>query len=131
MLIIPLVIWLAAAALSGAGQGLLLPTFRRYVPQGGEEDKRIGRSLHLYLLLAYALPVALAWQTWPAMVLGRVVAFNIVLNYCAGKPAFDVGQTALWDRTLRRLAPARPERLAFLLWLAAILAAAGFYFTRL
>ena len=126
--LIPLVIWLAAAALSAAGQGYLMSAIRRTPP--GAEAKQQSFALHILLTLAYAVPVLLAWQTWPAMLIARAVAFNPILNLTAGRPAFEVGATAWSDRALRRLAPGRPDRLLFVAWLACI-AAAGWYYCKM
>lgn len=123
-----LLIWLAVCACMAAGQGYLLPAVRRTPP--GAEATQQAFALHALLLLAYALPVLLAWQTWPAMLIARAAVFDVVLNAAAGRPAFEVGQTAATDKLLRRLAPGKPDRLRFILWLAAVLAAAGWYFMR-
>ena len=144
MLITPLFIWLAGyTLLSAVQQGIIVWLFREYVPPGRLDW--INAALHAGGLLLYGLVAAAlgGWQ-WPALVaaaLVRLIVFDPALNltrsyfnYREGRPmepVFSVGFSASTDKALRWLAPANPNRLRFLLWLTAILAAAGFYFTRL
>lgn len=106
-------------------QGVLMPAVRRTPP--GSEATAQARALHLGLLLAYFLPLALIalfdrshlLLNVAVAVLVRVAGFDPILNYYAGDPAFHVGQTAATDKFLRRLAPTHPERLSALCRVAA------------
>lgn len=113
-----LLYWPAAVLLMAISQGLLLPAIRRTPP--GDEAQRQAFALHWLLTLGYFLPLAFAPATWLVALLSRVVFFEVTLNLFSGQPAFYVGQTALRDRLLRRLAPNRPEALSAALQLAAL-----------
>lgn len=115
--------WLVTAAAMAYGQGLLLPWLRTVPP--GAMAARHSRALHGWLVLAYFAPVALAPATWPMALVARFLVFDPVLNHGAGRPLFEVGQTAAMDKLLRKAAPGRPDRLRFALWLAGLLLATG------
>lgn len=123
-----LLFWPVFLLLFASGQGLLMPAIRRTPP--GPEAAHQAVALHWLFTAVYFLPYFLkpdAVPLWLWAGLGfllRVVAFDVVLNYCAGDAPFAVGQTALWDRLLRRLTPAHPERLSAILKAFALLLAA-------
>lgn len=103
-----------------------MPAIRRTPP--GAEASEQDNALHKVGTLAYFLPIALTPSLWLFSTLvalaARVGLFDFVLNTAARRPAFEVGQTALTDRWLRKLAPAHPERLSAALRLAASVALA-------
>ncbi len=123
--LIPCIFWPALLFFLAYPQGVLMPAVRRTPP--GPEAIRQARALHLGLVLAYFLPLALvAVFARPHLPLHAVVAvlvrlagFDPILNHYAGSPAFHVGETAATDKLLRKLAPAHPERLSAACRLAA------------
>lgn len=122
--------WLTFCLVLAYAQGRLLPTLRAE-PPASPAAKRNNAALHGWLTAAYLLPLALAPASWPVALLARLLVFDPAVNAGAGAPLFQVGQTAAFDRALQWLAarlhwPAPRLRLA--LWLAAVPAAAGFYY---
>lgn len=120
-----LLFWPAFCILFALMQGLLMPAIRRTPP--GTEANRQAFALHWVGTIAYFLPV---WLNPSLLAIGvafaaRVLLFDVVLNLGAGRPAFEVGQTAAWDKLLRRLAPKHPERLSAGIRIAAALLAAA------
>lgn len=129
----PLLFWPLLAAAQALSQGALLPAIRR-TPPGPEADAQAS-ALHGWGTVAYGLPMVLIpwlplpWVAWVgAAFLSRALVFDPVLNKAAGRPVFEVGQTAWSDKLLRRIAPARPERLRAALWLLCVAAAVTLFF---
>lgn len=125
-----LLFWPAFCLLYGYVQGVLMPAIRR-TPAGEEADKQ-STALHVVGALVYFLPLVLAptWVDVGASVAARLILFDLGLNYGAGDPLLAVGHKALFDRTLRKLAPDNPETLNGLVKLTALLCcvAVGVYY---
>ncbi len=119
---LPYALWPALAAGSALMQGLVLPAIKRTPP--GPEAQRQHIGLHWVGLLVYGLPWLFA-PTWPLLAdaaLSRALLFDPVLQATQGLPLFGVGYTALTDKLLRKVAPRRPDRLRFVLWLLTLAA---------
>lgn len=116
--------WPAAVLLMAWAQGLLMPAIRRTPP--GPEAKRQAFGLHWLLTVLYFLPLLLApsWLGLTYALAVRLALFDPPLNYFAGTSLFYVGQTAGFDKLLRKLSPAHPERLSALLRVVALAGAA-------
>ncbi|MBX0290946.1 hypothetical protein K3G63_10880 [Hymenobacter sp. HSC-4F20] len=122
---VELLFWPVFVALLAFMQGRLLPAIRRTPP--GKEAAEQDFALHRVGTFLYGLPLFLV-PTWPhliAAILSRLLLFDVVLNLAARRPAFEVGQTALWDKLLRRLSPHHPERLSAGLRVAVLFAGAA------
>lgn len=105
------------------GQGWLLSAIKRTPP--GSEARRQGLALHYVLVASYYLPLTLglSWLALGVATVSRLLLFDVVLNTAAGVPVFHVGNSALADRLLQRVAlglhwPA--ERLRLVLWLVCV-----------
>lgn len=96
--------WPVAVALMALGQGLLLPAIKRTPP--GSEARRQGLALHYVLVASYYLPLALgpSWLALGVATVSRLLLFDVVLNTAAGVAPFHVGNSALADRLLQRVA---------------------------
>lgn len=125
---LPYLVWPLLAAGWAYVQGCVLPAVRR-TPPGAEASKQ-ATGLHLVGSLVYFLPWLLVptAQLLADAALSRLLLFDPVLNATAGRPLFEVGQTAAFDKLLRKLAPGRPDRLRFGLWLLALVGAAFLVF---
>lgn len=119
-----LIFWPVFVVLIAAAQGILMPAIRRTPP--GEEARNQSLALHLLLGAAYFLPLLLApsWLGLAYALAVRLALFDPPLNYYAGTSLFYVGQTAGFDKLLRKLSPAHPERLSAALRLVALAGAA-------
>ena len=124
-----LLFWPVFLALFASGQGLIMAAIRRTPP--GDEAQQQAFALHWLFTAVYFLPFFLKPQAVPLllwMVVGfglRVIAFDVVLNYFSGYPAFAVGSTAATDRLIRKLAPVNPARLNAIIKAAASLCLAA------
>lgn len=122
-----LLFWPVFALNIGLMQGPLMPAIRR--TSAGPEAAAQSRALHLFGALVYFLPVALSpagvpfWLWAATAVVARVVLFDVGLNLSDGNSdtgPFHVGQTATYDKWLRKLSPGSPDKLNALLKLASL-----------
>jgi hypothetical protein len=122
-MVLQLIFWPVFVLLIASAQGLIMPAIRRTPP--GQEAAHQGLALHELLGVAYFMPLLLApsWMGACYAIAVRLALFDPPLNYFAGTSLFYVGQTAGFDKLLRKLSPAHPERLSALLRVVALAAA--------
>jgi hypothetical protein len=122
-MVLQLIFWPIFVLLIAVGQGILLPAIRLTPP--GAEAQRQSIALHQLFGAAYFLPLLLA-PSWLALAYAltvRLALFDPALNGFAGTSLFYVGQTAGFDKLLRKLSPTHPERLSALVRVVALAAA--------
>ena len=90
-----------------------MPAIRRTPP--GAEAQNQAFALHGLFTMVYLLPLVLLpmpWWQWLTLAMAaRLAVFDVALSLGEGKPWASVGSTALFDKLLRKAAPAHPERL--------------------